>query len=144
MEDPNGFGGQVIDLGGGWKARIDPEIPDMNLQRHAHVYKGKDNWAQNDDGSPHDQGKSSPGDPPNSVKKALKKKAGWDWYKKAKEYKNKKAKEYKDKKKKEQTKKATTGVLVVGGGYLVYRVIRFIPSLTPPFWWTIPGNLAIP
>ncbi|MGY0374218.1 RHS repeat-associated core domain-containing protein [Clostridium sp. JNZ J1-5] len=136
MEDPDGFGGQVIDLGGGWKARIDPGILDMKLQRHAHVYKGKGEWAQNEDGSPHDQGKNSPGDPPNSVKKALKKKTGWDW--------DKKAKEYKGKKKKEQTKKAVTGVVVVGGGYLVYRAIRFIPSLAPPLWWTIPGNLAIP
>jgi hypothetical protein len=24
------------------------------------------------------------------------------------------------------------------------RVIRFVPSLAPPLWWTIPGNLAIP
>ncbi len=28
--------------------------------------------------------------------------------------------------------------------YVVYRVLRFIPSLLPPLWPTIPENLAIP
>jgi hypothetical protein len=39
-------------------------------------------------------------------------------------------------------------VAVVGGGlavgYIAYRVIRFLPSLAPPLWWTIPANAAIP
>lgn len=38
---------------------------------------------------------------------------------------------------------ATTAA-VVTAGYVTYRVIRMIPSLFPPLWWTIPGNLAIP
>ncbi|MEG1255470.1 hypothetical protein [Clostridium sp.] len=41
-------------------------------------------------------------------------------------------------------KKVATGTVVVGGSYLAYRVVRVIPSLTPPLWWTIPGKLAIP
>ena len=32
----------------------------------------------------------------------------------------------------------------VGLGYGIYRAIRFLPSLAPPLWWTIPENLAIP
>ncbi|MCM1416358.1 MAG: hypothetical protein NC430_10600 [bacterium] len=28
--------------------------------------------------------------------------------------------------------------------YLLYRAIRFIPSLAPPLWWTIPANAACP
>lgn len=32
----------------------------------------------------------------------------------------------------------------VGVGYLIYRGIRFLPSLWPPLWWTIPENLALP
>jgi hypothetical protein len=28
--------------------------------------------------------------------------------------------------------------------YVVYRVVRFIPSLFPPLWWTIPANAVIP
>ncbi|WP_394209195.1 DUF4157 domain-containing protein [Enterovibrio calviensis] len=32
----------------------------------------------------------------------------------------------------------------VGLGYLIYRGVRMIPSLAPPLWWTIPGNLAVP
>ncbi|HQT90202.1 MAG TPA: hypothetical protein PK677_16990 [Acidiphilium sp.] len=32
----------------------------------------------------------------------------------------------------------------VTAGYIAYRVIRMIPSLFPPLWWTIPENVAIP
>jgi len=28
--------------------------------------------------------------------------------------------------------------------YIPYRVLRFLPSLYPPLWWTIPENLALP
>lgn len=43
----------------------------------------------------------------------------------------------------------TTGdvATVVGAGaaaYLVYRVLRFLPSLLPPLWWTVPANAAVP
>jgi hypothetical protein len=34
--------------------------------------------------------------------------------------------------------------VTIGAGYLIYRVIRMIPSLLPPLWWTIPENAAIP
>ncbi|WP_348523931.1 hypothetical protein [Escherichia coli] len=27
---------------------------------------------------------------------------------------------------------------------LIYRVIRFIPSLAPPLWWSIPANVVTP
>jgi hypothetical protein len=30
------------------------------------------------------------------------------------------------------------------GGYGTYRVVRMLPSLLPPFWGTVPLNLAIP
>lgn len=36
------------------------------------------------------------------------------------------------------------GAGAVGLGYLIYRGVRMLPSLAPPLWWTIPGNLAIP
>jgi RHS repeat-associated protein len=42
----------------------------------------------------------------------------------------------------------TENVAVAGGvaltGYLIYRGIRMAPSLWPPFWGTIPLNLATP
>ena len=41
----------------------------------------------------------------------------------------------------ETTAKVGAGL---GAAYLTYRVIRMIPSLLPPLWWTIPENLAIP
>jgi RHS repeat-associated protein len=31
-----------------------------------------------------------------------------------------------------------------GAGYLAYRAVRMVPSLFPPFWWTIPVNAALP
>ncbi len=30
------------------------------------------------------------------------------------------------------------------GLYVAYRVIRMLPSLLPPLWWTIPANVAVP
>jgi hypothetical protein len=32
----------------------------------------------------------------------------------------------------------------VGVGYVIYRIVRMIPSLFPPLWPTIPENVAIP
>ncbi|EEL9743104.1 RHS repeat protein [Salmonella enterica subsp. enterica serovar Muenchen] len=32
----------------------------------------------------------------------------------------------------------------VGAAYATYRVIRMIPSLAPPLWWTIPANAVAP
>ena len=32
----------------------------------------------------------------------------------------------------------------IGAGYIVYRVIRFIPSFAPPLWWSIPVNAVTP
>ena len=37
---------------------------------------------------------------------------------------------------------AVVGLAAVG--YIAYRVIRFLPSLAPPLWWSIGPNLAIP
>lgn len=36
------------------------------------------------------------------------------------------------------------GAAAGAGLYVLYRVIRFIPSLLPPAWPTIPANLVIP
>ena len=36
------------------------------------------------------------------------------------------------------------GVGVGVGVYVAYRIVRMIPSLFPPLWWTIPANAAIP
>lgn len=35
-------------------------------------------------------------------------------------------------------------VVAVGTAYVVYRVVRFLPSLLPPLWPTIPLNAAVP
>ena len=35
-------------------------------------------------------------------------------------------------------------VVCVGAAYVTYRIIRFIPSLIPALWPTIPANVAIP
>ena len=36
------------------------------------------------------------------------------------------------------------GAATMGAGYLMYKGLRLLPSLLPPLWWTIPGNLLIP
>lgn len=45
-------------------------------------------------------------------------------------------------------KRIVSGATVVGGTGVIlygsYRVIRLLPSLALPFWWTLPVNLAIP
>jgi RHS repeat-associated protein len=45
---------------------------------------------------------------------------------------------------KEAARTAVKTGATIGAGYIAYRVIRFIPSLFPPLWWTIPENAAIP
>lgn len=40
--------------------------------------------------------------------------------------------------------KAAALGITLGAGYVIYRVVRMVPSLFPGFWWTIPGNLATP
>ena len=36
------------------------------------------------------------------------------------------------------------GIVVGVGVYAAYRIVRMLPSLFPPLWWTIPANAAIP
>lgn len=40
--------------------------------------------------------------------------------------------------------KVATVVTTAAGAYIIYRCVRMIPSLAPPLWWTIPGNIAAP
>jgi len=68
----------IVDLGRGWTARIERGVAPNN-QRHAHIYNGRQHWAQNEDGSPHDKGNNSGGNPPDRVLQDLKNKKGWDW-----------------------------------------------------------------
>jgi RHS repeat-associated protein len=41
-------------------------------------------------------------------------------------------------------KRVAAGAAAIGTGYIIYRVIRFLPSLAPPLWPTIPANAIIP
>jgi RHS repeat-associated protein len=70
----------TIDLGAGWKSREDIGNPSTGTQTHTHVWNPKvGEWAQNEDGSVHDEGKMSDGAPPKWVQKKLKQKTDWDW-----------------------------------------------------------------
>ncbi len=42
------------------------------------------------------------------------------------------------------TKSLFVAGAAVGTGYVIYRGVRMLPSMLPPLWWTIPGNLVIP
>ena len=67
----------TFDLGKGWRGRIERDSSGSNDGRkHVHIFKNKESYAQNDDGSPHD---GSTGSPPSSVLNNLKKQRGWDW-----------------------------------------------------------------
>jgi hypothetical protein len=44
----------------------------------------------------------------------------------------------------EAARTAAEAGAAVGLGYVVYRILRMLPSLAPPLWWTIPENAAIP
>ena len=44
----------------------------------------------------------------------------------------------------EGCEEAATVILTGGTIYFLYRCGRMLPSLLPPLWWTIPGNLALP
>lgn len=72
--------GMVFELSGGFKGRIERGEAGNDYQRHVHIYKGDQSWSQNEDGSPHDDGKNSPGSPPSKVLKDLEKKKGWNWH----------------------------------------------------------------
>ena len=79
------YGGVEVELKNGWSFRIDPARPNQKVKRHIHIYKNNEKYAKCIDGSPHD---GNTGGPPNSVKKEVFKKTGWDWDKKEKSYNN--------------------------------------------------------
>ena len=87
-EVPCAPSGQWVDLGKGWKVRIENAHVDNGKGQHVHlVYKdGKKNWSQNDDGTPHDKNNNSPGSPPDKVLERLQEETGWDWNRKMSEW----------------------------------------------------------
>lgn len=44
----------------------------------------------------------------------------------------------------ETTVTVANGIVLVGGGYIAYRIVRFVPSLVPALWWTAPTNAMVP
>ena len=75
--DKDGFAGAEIDLGSGWRARIDGASSNGRVQRHIHIWKkGGPSYSQNEDGSVHD-GQS--GNPPEWVRRKLRELRKWNW-----------------------------------------------------------------
>ena len=70
------MGGQVVPLGDGWFYRIDPENDGTRTKRHIHIWRKGEEYAQNDDGSPHEK---KGGKLPSKVNERLKEKTGWDY-----------------------------------------------------------------
>ena len=77
--DYSGTDGQSFELGNGWYYRIDPENTTTGTKRHIHIWKGKQKYIQNDDGSPHDKGKGEKGKIPKWLNNKLIEKTGWDY-----------------------------------------------------------------
>lgn len=121
------------DLGKGWSYRREKsKTSNTGETDHLQVRgPGGIEVGQNANGKPHPTVVPSP---PGWVKKELKEREGWDWDAKNKQYQDG-----------QSVKKAVAGgTIIVGGGYVVYRIVRFIPSLLPPFWSTIPANALCP
>lgn len=110
-----------------WKYRWEPGSTSSGEREHVHLEGGGKIYQQDIEGKRRTK-QNSPGDPPKKAKEALKEKEGWDWDANAAKAK----------------KIVGSGSLIAGGGYVTYRAIRMLPSLLPPLWPTIPGNLAIP
>ena len=68
------YGG--VQIGKGWEYMIHQRNDDARTKRHIHIRKNGEEYAQNEDGTPHD---GSKGSPPKWLKKELKKKGIWDW-----------------------------------------------------------------
>jgi RHS repeat-associated protein len=80
-----------LELMSGWKYRYEagnPNNPGEHEHMHVFTTNGSQEYSQNDDGSPKDKPKEGTS-PPNRVKKELKKKTGWDWDAKEKNWINK-------------------------------------------------------
>ena len=79
MVDYTGKQGKWIELWGGRYYRIDPANTSTCTKRHIHITNFKKEYIQNEDGSPHDQGRGQKGKLSSTVNKKLKKKIGWDY-----------------------------------------------------------------
>ena len=74
-----GGGGGNIELGNGWYYRIEPAKTTTRTKRHIHVWNKKNEYIQNDDGSPHDKRRGEKGKIPKWLNNKLIEKAGWDY-----------------------------------------------------------------
>ncbi|WP_270563050.1 DNRLRE domain-containing protein [Clostridium beijerinckii] len=121
---------KMKDLGKGWSYRRDKGGSHTREKEHVHVQGGGKKYQQDVDGGRRTL-ENPPGlpHPPAKVRQRLKEKEGWDWDENAA---------------KPTASKAIAIVGIGGGAYFAYRAARMIPSLAPPLWWTIPGNLAMP
>ena len=82
------------EIGQGWKYRIDPRRDCSATKRHIHLMHGKDEYCQNDDGSPHDKKRGKKGAIPDWVNDYLIKNEGWDYNGKRESFYNQTTVEY--------------------------------------------------
>ena len=67
------------EISNGWKYRIEPARDSTMTIRHIHIMHGKDEYSQNDDGTPHDKKRGKKGPIPQWVNDYLKEKEDWDY-----------------------------------------------------------------
>jgi len=77
QEDVTGLSGEVIDLGKGWKCRIDRS--EGTWRKHIHIWKGKTEYIQSDNGSPSHKNKGEKGKLPRWLQDAVLEKTNWDY-----------------------------------------------------------------
>jgi RHS repeat-associated protein len=135
-------GGITIQLKNGWTARKDAGKPSTKTKTHIHVIKGNKEYSQNIDGSPHDGDDSS--GPPNSVKKEINKKIGWDWDAKAKSWSRHQSCMIHMANCGYEEGNCQCGVGIVAGSpnYVVVPSGGTFPVFDPVYHYSFPGNFA--
>jgi hypothetical protein len=115
-----------------WDLRNDvlnlPQSGPDSIEGHQHQFEGRQEGLRN---RLNDYNTDNCGPPPEGA---------WDWA--TKEAPSPDPKPTSDA---TRTAEAAAGAgAAVGVGYVIYRIIRMIPSLFPPLWPTIPENALIP
>jgi hypothetical protein len=113
-------------------AQPDPRYGDRSIEGEQHQYNGRQQGLRN---RLNDFSTEGCGDPPRDA---------WDWATRPVPEADPKPVATPPVDAKRVAEAAAGTGAAVGAGYVIYRIIRMIPSLFPPLWPTIPENAVIP
>lgn len=138
-------------LGKRYRFRVDGDHNPGTGKPHIHIQGDGDEGEENIDGTPSHLSNGGISKFPKWVRDAVKnhpavqkEKKRYEDQQKGKHKNGEEPTSDKGKEAEEIAKKAAVAAVAAAGGYVIYRGIRMLPSLLPPLWWTIPGNVVIP